>query len=63
MGIFDEFSEDYEDFEFTEFGGEEGMEVRFQCDACGHDFNLNVTEDMPMPKYCLFCATPIILKD
>jgi hypothetical protein len=38
-------------------------EVRFYCDACGHNFCLELEEDMPLPKFCLFCSARIYFKD
>ena len=39
---------------------EEGeYETRFFCDACSHNFCMEVDEDMPEPKFCIFCGSPV----
>ena len=39
---------------------EEGeYESRFFCDACSHNFCMEVDEDMPEPKFCIFCGSPV----
>tara|TARA_R110002020_G_C16138727_1_gene761730 strand:+ start:79 stop:243 length:165 start_codon:yes stop_codon:yes gene_type:complete len=38
-------------------------EVRFYCDDCGHHFCLELDDDMPIPKYCIFCAALIYFKE
>ena len=38
---------------------EDEYEVRFYCDACGHNFCLELDDDMPQPKFCIFCASPV----
>ena len=36
---------------------------RFGCSECGHSFAMEVEEDMPSPKFCPFCATPVYNRD
>ena len=38
-------------------------EVRFYCDACGHNFCLELDDEMPKPKFCIFCASPIYYRE
>ena len=38
---------------------EDEYEVRFYCDVCGHNFCLELDDDMPSPKFCIFCASPV----
>tara|TARA_B110001454_G_scaffold199489_1_gene204321 strand:+ start:131 stop:307 length:177 start_codon:yes stop_codon:yes gene_type:complete len=38
---------------------EEFTDKRFFCDACGHNFCMEVEEDMPTPKFCIFCGSPV----
>ena len=40
----------------------ETFEVRFYCNECGHKFCLELDEDMPEPKFCIFCASPIFIR-
>jgi len=42
---------------------EDEYEVRFYCDSCGHNFCLELDEDMPTPKFCIFCASPIYFRE
>ena len=42
---------------------EDEYEVRFYCDACGHNFCLELDDDMPKPKFCIFCASPIYYRE
>ena len=37
-------------------------ESRFYCDHCGHNFCMEVEEDMPQPKFCIFCSSPVQLR-
>ena len=39
----------------------EEFEKRFYCDNCGHNFCMEVDEDMPQPKFCIFCASPVFM--
>jgi|TARA_Y100000310_G_C20621974_1_gene783858 hypothetical protein len=39
---------------------EEGeYETRFYCDVCSHNFCMEIDEDMPEPKFCIFCGSPV----
>ena len=40
---------------------DEEFEKRFYCDNCGHNFCMEVDEDMPQPKFCIFCASPVFI--
>ena len=43
---------------------EEGeYETRFFCDACSHNFCMEVDEDMPEPKFCIFCGSPVYIHE
>ena len=42
---------------------EEFTDKRFFCDACGHNFCMEVEEDMPTPKFCIFCSSPVHVKN
>jgi rRNA maturation endonuclease Nob1 len=42
---------------------EEDIEKRFYCDGCGHNFAMEVDEDMPEPKFCIFCGSPVYVRD
>ena len=42
---------------------ENEYEVRFYCDSCGHNFCLELDDDMPSPKFCIFCASPVYFRD
>ena len=44
-----------------EINMEEEFEKRFYCDNCGHNFCMEVDEDMPQPKFCIFCASPVFI--
>ena len=41
---------------------DEEFEKRFYCDNCGHNFCMEVEEDMPDPKFCIFCSSPIFIR-
>ena len=41
---------------------DDNFEIRFYCDDCGHNFCLELNEDMPEPKFCIFCASPIFIR-
>ena len=49
-----DYEDDYED---------EYEETRFYCDHCGHNFCMEVEEDMPIPKFCIFCSSPVHLRN
>ena len=40
---------------------DEQYEQRFYCNSCGHNFCMEVDEDMPPPKFCIFCASPVFI--
>jgi hypothetical protein len=42
---------------------EDEYEVRFYCDSCGHNFCLELDEDMPTPKFCIFCSAPVYFRE
>ena len=42
---------------------EEEINKRFGCAECGHNFCMEVEEDMPAPKFCPFCAAPVYNRD
>ena len=42
---------------------EDEFETRFYCDGCGHNFCLELNEDMPKPQFCIFCASPVFIKN
>ena len=31
--------------------------------SCGHNFCLELDEDMPSPKFCIFCASPVYFRE
>ena len=42
---------------------DEQYEQRFYCNSCGHNFCMEVDEDMPEPKFCIFCASPVAMRN
>tara|TARA_Y100000294_G_C8528147_1_gene325798 strand:+ start:1220 stop:1384 length:165 start_codon:yes stop_codon:yes gene_type:complete len=42
---------------------DEEFEKRFYCDNCGHNFCMEVEEDMPEPKFCIFCGSTVYIGD
>jgi hypothetical protein len=42
---------------------DEEFEKRFYCDGCGHNFCMEVDEDMPEPKFCIFCGSTVYVRD
>jgi rRNA maturation endonuclease Nob1 len=42
---------------------DEDFEKRFYCDGCGHNFCMEVDEDMPEPKFCIFCGSTVYVRD
>ena len=42
---------------------DEEYETRFFCDVCDHNFCMEVEEDMPEHKFCIFCGSPVNLRE
>ena len=41
----------------------DSYEVRFYCENCGHNFCLELDDNMPTPKFCIFCASTVDFRE